>query len=702
MTFQNCNIKSSYDTGEGNPLNEFYIPILSDSVKYDRIAGFFSSSSLAIAARGIAGLIRNNGVMRLIASPNLSASDIRVLEEATENPTAYLEMNLLSGLESIEDSFQADHLAALGWMLANGFLHLKLAYVSESEDYMEKSNALFHQKVGILEDYNGNRLSFSGSLNETALGWLENIEEFKVFKEWVPGHKEFFDSDVKKFEDYWNNNRPGVKVIDAPEAVVKKLIKIGEEFDKDAFCLKNYMNKSPNTLPKTISLFPYQEEAKKKWTENNYQLVFEMATGTGKTRTSLACVLELLKKEKSLICIIACPQNTLLKQWVENVEELDLGFEESVIADGTNPRWKSMLADSLNRLYVGGCKSLIIYTTHQTASSDYFIEKLTASAKKIPACFVGDEVHGLGAYKTKKALLPDYRFRIGLSATPKRWFDDYGTELLEDYFGNASFEFTISEALSTINPLTGKTFLAQYRYYPVFVHLTLEEMEDYVSLSKQVTKMSHYAKKSEDYQKRYENLVFKRAKIIKRAQNKCYALCDVLSELQDQRGKITDTLVFTDEELMDEVVSILGVRGIINHRFTHHQGTKPDVKYGGVSEREYLIRLFKEQSYHALVAIKCMDEGIDIPTASTGIIMASSTNPREYIQRIGRVIRQHESKHVAEIYDFIVAPDFNVLSTYPELYEFEQAIFEKEMLRVKAISGDALNSADVLIKLSNY
>lgn len=702
MSFQDCYIKSSYDTGDGNPLDEFYIPVLGESVKYDRIAGFFSSSSLAIAARGIAGLIRNNGRMRMIASPNLSESDIRVLEDTATNPSVYLEMKILSDLENIEDSFQEDHLAALGWMIANGFLHLKLAYVVEKENYSEKSNALFHQKVGILEDYDGNQLSFSGSLNETALGWLENIEEFKVFKKWVPGHKEFFESDVKKFEDYWNNNRPGVKVVDAPEAVVNKLIRVGEKFDKDAFCLKKYMGKSSKNIRKTISLFPYQEEAKKKWIENNYQLIFEMATGTGKTRTSLACVSDLLSKHEKLICIVACPQNTLLKQWVGNVEELNLSFDESVIADGTNPKWKSLLTDSLNKLYVGGIKTLIIYTTHQTASSDYFIEKLPESARKIPTCFVGDEVHGLGAYKTKNALLPEYQFRLGLSATPKRWFDDYGTELLEDYFGNTSFEFTISEALSTINPLSGKTFLAQYKYYPTFVHLTIEEMEEYVSLSKQVTKMSHYAKMSEDYQKRYENLMFKRAKIVKRAQNKCSALRNLILKLQEQRGKITDTLIFTDEELMDEVISILGDNGILNHRFTHCQSAKPDVKYGGISEREHLINLFKEQSYHALVAIKCMDEGIDIPTASTGIIMASSTNPREYIQRIGRVIRQHESKQIAEIYDFIVAPDFKMLSNYPELYDFEQAIFEKEMLRVKAISGDALNSADVLIKLSNY
>jgi superfamily II DNA or RNA helicase len=277
---------------------------------------------------------------------------------------------------------------------------------------------------------------------------------------------------------------------------------------------------------------------------------------------------------------------------------------------------------------------------------------------------------------------------------------------LENYFGDKSFEFTIFDALSTINPRTGKTFLVQYYYHPVFVHLTDDELVNYMQLSNKISKLSNFVKNSDKYQKNYESLLFSRAKITKRAVNKYIELDKILNEINKEKKQISDTLIFTDDDQIGEVMRMMKNHSILAHRFTQAEGTKPESRYRGstegqyLTERQYLIQEFKKNAFNALVAIKCLDEGIDIPSASTAILMASSTNPREYIQRIGRVIRQDENKPPATIYDFVVVPDFKKLNIYPELCEFETHIFQKEMIRVKAISKDALNNADILIKIN--
>jgi len=288
-----------------------------------------------------------------------------------------------------------------------------------------------------------------------------------------------------------------------------------------------------------------------------------------------------------------------------------------------------------------------------------------------------------------------YKYRIGLSATPKRWFDDVGSAILTSFFGNKSFEFTIGDALSTINPITNKPFLVNYYYHPIFIQLTDDEFDEYQKLSNRIKKMSVYSQKSDEYQNRLESLLFARANIEKNAVNKYGALNEIIAK--DKALK--DTIIFTSDAQINEVLLMLNSNGIIAHRFTQEEGTAPDARYGGKSERQHLIKKFKDGTYQCLVAIKCLDEGIDIPGASTVILMASSTNPREYIKRIGRVIRQTSGKTRAHIYDFILEPNLERLKI-PEFVEFEQKIFKKEMNRVEDMSTNAINNAEVLIAIS--
>jgi superfamily II DNA or RNA helicase len=674
-------------------LEDFYIPVLNEAIEYKRIAGFFSSSSLAIAARGIKGLIKNNGKMKLLISPRLSKNDIKTIENSINKPEIYLENKLMSELDNIQNILERNYVYALGWLLVNDMLEIKVVVPKNKNDQFlsfdeVNSRGIFHQKVGIFKDLEGNIISFSGSINETSTGWLENIEEFKVFKLWEDGQKDYCKGDIDKFDSFWNSNRNNVEILDLPKAVKKHLIDNAPEDIFNVLSVKNYRKEKKKVMEiNSLSLFDYQEEAVKKWENNNRRLILEMATGTGKTRTAIGCITK-LNQIKRLVVIIATPQNTLTLQWKNEIEKLNIRYDSFIIADSTNTKWKTQLENSLLDLSFNLENMIIVYTTHATCSSNDFIKIISKNKRNIKYFFVGDEAHGLGAYKTQRGLLELYDYRLGLSATPKRWYDDIGTEKLYNFFGNDSFEFSINDALNNINPLTNKPYLVNYTYKPYFTTLTEEELGEYKKLSKKISKLSNYSKDSDKYLKYRENLIFNRANIHKSADNKYEIFNYILEEI----NVLKDTLIFVSPEQIDNVIELLNKKGIVAKKFTQEEGTVPLSKFNGRTERQYIIDKFKENKYDVLVAIKCLDEGIDIPSAKNAILMASSTNPREYIQRIGRVIRQSEDKKEAIIYDIIIKPNYENLNK--NFIEFEKSIFEKEMARVLEIAENASNNAE--------
>lgn len=425
--------------------------------------------------------------------------------------------------------------------------------------------------------------------------------------------------------------------------------------------------------------------------------MLQMATGTGKTRTAFACIQQACREIKErLLIVIATPQTTLTRQWINDMNKLDLDIDAYTECSGEIVNWRETLKKSLLRVYIGQYKHFVVFTTHATASSQDFIAMVRKYSKEIFEFFIGDEVHGMGAVKTRDALLPEYTYRLGLSATPKRWFDEEGSALLEQYFGNQEFYFGLHDALTTINPRTGRAFLVNYRYYPCFISLTDDELEAYKKISQKISKLSH--SKDKELQEARQRLLTKRAEIGKNAQNKYQKLEEILTELGPD---IRDTLIFVSPQQIDKVMQILKEHDIIAHRVTQEQSQKKSEKYGGLSEREYIIKQFAKGNYQAIVAMKCMDEGIDIPSARCGIIMASSTNPREYVQRIGRIIRQNGYKSMAMLYDMVIGPQKQIFQD-DEYRKMEQQIYEKEMKRIEDLSEEALNNTDVLLDVYQH
>ena len=676
MSYNNLKIEKCYETSEqkNELLEKFYLPFLSETIQYYRIAGFFSSSSLIVASKGIEKLINNNGKMKLLISPRLSEQDYEIIK----NNSFELLNTSLSIFDNIniEDFPNNNNLEALAWMLKNGKLEIKIV--------IDKNfgNSMFHQKIGIGTDNEGNMISFSGSINETAQAWLNNIEEFKTFKSWEPEQMEYLLSDLRKFNAYWNNEKPELAyAFDIPESIKNKIISISPQDVNDLLIMKKYEYKKEENINK-IPLFNHQEKAIEKWKENNYRLLMEMATGTGKTRAAIGCFLELKDKLKNFLVVVSTPQNTLSRQWKEEINNLNIKFDYSNIIDGSNPNWKHHLEELMLDLNCKIYDSAIIFTTHKTSSNINFLEIINNNKRNTKILFICDEVHAIASDQQKNALLDIYDYRIGLSATPERMFDDDGTGLIKKYFGEKSFEFTIKDALTTINPLTNKPFLNQFYYYPRFIYLNDEELKKYNECSKTIAYLMN--EKVPDLNK-ISQINIKRANITKNAEEKYNMVDAIINELNKEEN-IKDTIVFVTDKQVEPVLNMLSEKHITRSKITEDESTSKTVGINGNTERAENISQFRKGAIQVLVGIKCLDEGIDIVNARIAILMASSINPRQYIQRVGRVIRPAENKNYSEIYDIIVKTDSGSKA---------DKILEKEAKRSMQIASNAINYDDV-------
>lgn len=672
MGLKDLRISVSYETTESNTrlLDEFYNPVLEQAVKYYRVAGFFSSTALSVAAKGIGGLVRNGGKMYLLVSPELSEEDYRTIREhnaVSDTAAMFDDLRL--------DDVQDENLQLLAWLLDSGSLEIKIAVGQKDR------NSLFHQKVGIVTDAAGDMISFSGSINETAQAWLHNIEEFKVFKSWEQGQLEYLRSDLSKFLDYWKNKRPEVAMVyDIPEAVRAKIIKVKPRDVWDLDIMRKYKQEQQSENNK-LSLFPHQQAAVRAWVSNGYSLLMEMATGVGKTRTAIGCMLEKLKDKETLLTIVATPQNTLSRQWRNDLIKLGIQLDKEAIIDGSNPNWKKDLEFLMLDLSDGKIRTAIVFTTAATASDDKFIRIVRNTKYSTKILFIADEAHTTGASKQRKALLEEYEYRIGLSATPQRLFDEEGSSLIREYFGGKSFEFTIADALHTVNPVTGQPFLNAFEYHPIFVPLTAPETQRYERVNRQIAILKNKdSYDPDDLQKLYD----RRADISKNAENKIGAFEELIRELNP--ANIHDTIVFVSDKQIEKCLEILGSMQVKRSKITESESASKVVNKEGETERQQIISQFARHQIQVLVGIKCLDEGIDIPNANTAILLSSSTNPREYIQRVGRVIRQAPGKPTSRIYDFIV------LSAHSSHTPF---MLEKEGRRAFAIAQNAVNFQEV-------
>lgn len=566
LSFKELDIKIKYDSDSSDILNDFYIPTLAHSSRYYRISGFFSSTSLAISARGLEEFIKNNGKMKLICSAILSKEDYSKMKEVYSTPADLIEEKFLSEMKNISNDFVKNNLAALGFMLANGNLEIKIAIPNDER-------GMFHSKIGIMVDSFGEMISFSGSDNETASGWLYNIEEFKVFKSWISGQKDYFYEDLDNFNNYWDCETSRFEIIDLPKAINEELINFAPNNIFDIHILDDWIDEKDESDDEPsddkIVLRDYQEEAISNWINNGKRGIFEMATGTGKTFTGLGCMDKLIEEYNlnmsPLLIVIAAPTSHLIDQWEKDVAKFDV--DNIVKAYSSNSSWKSVLPDLLLELDIGEFNNLVILTTHITLSKDYFREFLAKYSGD--SLIIVDEVHGIGSKFQRFALDETlYKYRLGFSATPERWGDEEGNEEILSFFDKIVYKFTLSDALVRINPDTGKTFLTPYKYYPIFVNLTDEEFKEYKEYSSTITLLYHKLNNStKDKRKildKIEKYQFLRQKILNVAKNKNVALINLIDVLKQDKGDLKDLLIYChNSNQLKDVNKILNSRYLL-------------------------------------------------------------------------------------------------------------------------------------------
>ena len=676
MKLRDVDILPAYSTDDGKDLlDSFYNPVLECAVKYDRVTGFFSPKVFAIAARGFRKCVENNCKIRIITSVCVEDETWDAINESTKlsNVSRCLDDYTL---DSVHDELDYNYLQLFMYLYSTGILEMKVAAVREG-------NGIFHEKIGIITDSFEDSVSFSVSNNETANGWINNIEEFKVFKDWEPVQATYCAIDKKKFETYWDgeSNRFKVLTLDKAESegLIRKTLEPDitiEEIKKRIYEQENVKLYGGGNKPRTRQLRPYQKDAIAHWKNSNYISIFEMATGTGKTFTTVSALKQFREGNSSLHCVVGVPLISLLVQWRgELLSNFGEDLKIIVASSSVDNDWRKELSDLTIRLKMGLKTDFAILVPYVTLSNEDFVSKI----RRIGAdgmVFLADEMHNLVTERAMAVLSEEiFKYRLGLSATPVRLWAPKESKIVTAFFGDDPYIFSLEKAI-----LEG--FLVPYNYYVKPVHLTIDEFEDYCGISKEI---GRYSAIGNQYKDSELNALLKRARIKKNAENKILALSGVIAE-NKKIGPISYSLFYVDNsEMLEKVQKTLLEYNIVSSKFTGEED---------LVTREDIIDAIRRRDINAIVAIKCLDEGVDIPSARNAYFISSNTDPREYVQRLGRVLRLDEKsgKTHSNIYDFIVLPPSNMRFSDVNERTIARNLVRNEVIRAKFFCELAKNA----------
>lgn len=687
-----------YRSGRNDLIKEFYVPCMAESIRFDRAVGFFTSSSLAVAAKGISRLIRNGGTMRLIASPSLTPEDAKAIQEGYRRRESVIEQAIMRELDerNVANEIVKRRLAMLGWLIAEKRLDIKIALIENDEGV-----GIYHEKIGIFSDASGHKVAFTGSANESNSGLVSNFESIQVFRSWLSEDGRRTNSISADFEALWSDDTPTLKMYPFPEAARRHLLRLRPtstpEFEPEEIIESEEVPSDDRSgsrpfLPKDLEIRDYQKQAVTKWFENRARGIFQMATGTGKTVTALALTTQLYKalskSERPLLVVVLCPYKHLVSQWAEEARRF--GMRALQCMDSLS-KWHPHAIESIAALKSGSLPFVLFTVTNSTFSGAPFQELLNSVAQDF--LLIADEAHNLGA-ENMRAILPDNAsYRLGLSATPERWFDEIGTQALYDYFGPPVFKLSLKEALD-LGALT------PYRYFVHSIELDDEESDAYFEVTRRIAVLGGQGQTvtddAEGASQALKLLLLKRARLIASARNKITALKAIVSPIRGTTHNLfycgDGTVETTDGETERQLISVTKLLGLELGMAVDTYTSDTDME-----KRAELRTRFGSGGLNGLVAIRCLDEGVDIPATRRAFILASSSNPRQFIQRRGRVLRKAPGKEEAEIHDFVVIP--STLSNEAPVFNVERNLFRREMARIVEFANLAKNGHEVMHQL---
>lgn len=722
----------------------FFSDCLCNATQFDLMLGFFSSSAINVLADGFASFLYNGGRMRLIVNDILTEQDKTAIANGElDTPVPFFDLSDIEKLKNTLSERDVHFFNCLAWLIRNGRLDIRIVVPKDGV-------GIAHTKTGVFSD-GLSKVGFDGSCNFSRSALIDNIESLTVFCDWdgntatatineiknefervfygkdenvvfVPADKvkthiadSFKHKELKELlEDEYKFIQQDIANNSLPKTVVKALEKAKSKVENEIEKLKikveeiSHVDYGKPRFPYESGPRKYQKQAFANWKSNKQKGLFAMATGTGKTITSLNCLLEIYNKFGYYKAIVLVPTITLVEQW--ELECRKFNFNTIIKVCSKYNSWKSTVANLrlLEMTNANNDLSYIIISTYASfVRSNVFMDLNQFPKNKL--LLIADEAHNMGGGLMVQRLSEiKYLRRIGLSATPERQFDDTGNRKLMDFFGcgdKYTFEYSMAEAIEN-------GALCRYYYYPHVVKLTKSEMDDYVELSKKIVKV--IGLQDVESQECLKMLLLKRKRIIHKAVNKLSAFKQIVQKRMEEKGSLRYTLVYVPEgnkpdnfeadifdkadtiesdpeteHLIDDFTRIVRDMGshIIVRQFTSES-----------SDRDAMLKGFADGTIDVLTSMKCLDEGVDVPRSELAIFCASTGNPRQFIQRRGRVLRTHKDKPFAVIHDLIVIPD-NVFEG--ECYTLEKSLVEKELCRVRDFASLSENLNDTYNELAD-
>ena len=620
MSYRDLKIEHSYiSRGDNNIADSFLNPVLKCTKEYKRSVGFFSSGVLETITDGALSLARNGGSIKLIASPQLSEEDVEAInlgyEQKNQKLSDAFTRDFVREVEKLNDM----RLQLLCDLIRKGVLDIKIA--------ITKDTGIYHDKLGVMKDFDGNTLVFYGSSNSSYAGYRSNYEKIRVSKGWEPGFQDIVADEELEFDNLWKGLNPFVKVQDYTKTAEENLLKI----------IKNRASTPKNT---GIILRDYQKEAIEAWVKNNYHGFYVMATGTGKTWTAIYSAKELVKTHPCMI-VICAPYKHLVKQWSEDVQN---AFPNAriILVSSENQGWDKQITNEIIRCKYESSTQLIIISTITSFKMQKFDDVI--QKYKGDRLLIVDEAHRFTS--RPEELHTTYKYMLGLSATPFSGTSAAkGNELMR-FFGGQVFSLPIEDALE-------RGFLVPYYYYPIYVHATDEEESKFNKYTKTILGCFRdgICINPDLLVKTLRN----RLRVISMAEEKQTKIRTIISSVTETDhfvvycgdGKLYDDS--TGEELR-HIQSIKRILSEFDYKASQFTATE------NMAERMELVDSFNKGEISALAAIRCLDEGINIPSIKSALILSSNDDYREFVQRRGRILRTYKEKKSAKIYDVIVLP----------------------------------------------
>jgi len=701
----------TYVPGEEFSPERFFNDGLKNSTEFDLKLGYFSSAAISVLAEGFATFISKGGYMRLIINHIVSKKDKEAINDGVMgNVIDCADLSNFQYLKSTFDEYQEQFFRCLAYMISQKRIDIRIIKPRGQK-------GIAHTKTGQFRD--GDSITaFTGSANFTISGLFNNIENISIDR------SDSVDVMVQKriakqrkdFDAIMSGEKKGIEYLspkDLVEAIstnygdsdIEELLDVEKKLEEVKKSDKPVVTSVQEGLTVASPSFPYDKPrdyqmlAFENWKNNGQQGLFAMATGTGKTITSLNCLLEIYKRNGYYKAIILVPTITLVNQWEKECWKFNFGNIIKVYSK--NAEWRSkiellQMAEKYRKPNEPTQNFIIISTYASYARENVF--SVLNSFERAKVLFIADEAHNMGSPSILKRLgTINYLRRIGLSATPERQFDEDTNKKLYRFFGaeeKFTFEYSMEEAIQ-------KGVLCRYYYYPHLVKLTDEEMANYVELSEKISKYFNY--NDGVFDKKDEilmGLLLARKRIIHKAANKLDAFRKIVEERYNKNGNLKYSLIYVPEgnkpdyfpesdlfdkteQVADDVVSdhLIDVYTETVMRIDKYITVRKFVS--GQKDRDEILADFAKGKLQVLTSMKCLDEGVDVPRSELAIFCASTGNPRQFIQRRGRVLRKHPDKYMAEIHDLVVAPEVNVTSSS---YRMEQSLLKGELMRVKNFS----------------